>query len=123
MIRVILICLLLSTPAWAGPWVALNPVELVSPGGTASIELGETFGKIDNIRFQLDGATVEFLGVTAISSQGTAIALKTPGILKSGEGSGLINIPGQALQVESLKLGYRVVSGRAGIVSIRVKTD
>ncbi len=120
---IILFCLLLSTPAWAGPWLSLAPAALSAPGGVATIEIGEKLGAIDNIRFQVDGATIEVTSFTAVPLKGEDIALKTPGTLKSGEGSGLINIPGQAVALESLKLGYRFVSGSSGAVIIRLKAD
>lgn len=119
----ILFGLLLSAPAWAGPWVSLDPVVLSAHGGEATVEIGEKLGKIDNIRFQLNGATVEFTKFTAIPLKGDPIVLKAPGILKSGEGSGLINIPGNAVVLDSLKLDYRVVSGTSGSVAIRLKAD
>lgn len=118
-----ILCLLLSVPAWAGPWISLAPVMLGASSGVATIELDEKLGKIDNIRLHLDGATVEFTGFTAVPAKGDPISLKVPGTLKSGEGSGLINIPGMAVNLESLKLGYRIVSGSTGTVTVRVKAD
>ncbi len=118
-----ILCLLLSTPVWAGPWIVFAPVALGAANGNATIEVDEKVGKIDNIRFQLDGATVEFTSFTAVPVKGDPISLRVPGTLKSGEGSGLINIPGQAVVLDSLKLGYRIVSGSMGTVTVRVKTD
>lgn len=119
----IFISLLLAAPALAGPWLTRNPVELSPSDTSVTIEVGEKLGKIDNLRFQIEGATVHLDGLTLIPAQGQPIALKIPGLLKSGESSGLINIPGMALAIEKLRLEYRISDGKTAFVTFKIKQD
>lgn len=120
---VLLACLVLAAPALAGPWVALEPVELSASGASASLPVGEKMGKIDNLRFKIDGATVQLNGLVLVPVKGDPIPLKIPVQLKAGESSGLINIPGQAVAIDKLKLDYRITDGRPGTITLRVKQD
>lgn len=120
---VLFACLVLAAPALAGPWVALEPVELSASGASVSLPVGEKMGKIDNLRFQIDGATVQLNGLVLMPVKGDPIPLKTPVQLKSGESSGLINIPGSAVAIDKLKLDYRITDGRPAAITLRVKQD
>ena len=119
----ILACLLPASSALAGPWVALEPVELSASGTNASLPVGEKMGKIDNLRFQIDGATVRLDSLTLIPVDGDPIPLRIPVQLKSGESSGLINVPGLAIAIDKLKLVYRITDGRPATLTLRVKQD
>lgn len=122
-ILLLLASLLLATPALAGPWLALEPVELPASGTSKTLTVGEKLGKIDNIRFQIDGATVRLDSLTLVPVEGEPIPLHIPVQLKSGESSGLINIPGKAIIIDTLKLVYRITEGRPAMITIRVKQD
>ena len=119
----LLAVLLLASPALAGPWTILEPVSLPASGGNASLPVGEKLGKIDNLRFQIDGATVQLKGLVLVPVKGDPIPLNAPVQLKSGESSGLINIPGQAVAIDKLKLDYRITNGRPAAITLRVKQD
>jgi len=119
----LLVSLLLASPALAGPWIALEPVELSASGTSANLPVGEKLGKIDNLRFQIDGATVQFESLELIPPKGDPIPLPTPILLKSGESSGLINIPGQSVVIDKLKLGYRITEGKPALITLRIKQD
>lgn len=119
----LLACLVLAAPALAGPWVALEPVTLSASGAGASLPVGEKMGKIDNLRFQIDGATVQLNGLVLVPVKGDPIPLKIPVQLKSGESSGLINIPGPAVAIDKLNLDYRITDGRPAAITLRVKQD
>ncbi|GAB6110831.1 hypothetical protein [Desulfomicrobium salsuginis] len=119
----LLACLVLAAPALAGPWVALEPVTLSASGAGASLPIGEKMGKIDNLRFQIDGATVQLNGLVLVPVKGDPIPLKIPVQLKSGESSGLINIPGPAVAIDKLNLDYRITDGRPAAITLRVKQD
>ena len=119
----ILACLLPASAALAGPWVALDPVKLSASGTNASLPVGEEKGKIDNLRFQIDGATVRLDSLTLIPVDGDPIPLRIPVQLKSGESSGLINIPGLAIAIDKLMLVYRITDGRPATLTLRVKQD
>ncbi|WP_028577152.1 hypothetical protein [Desulfomicrobium escambiense] len=119
----LLACLVLAAPALAGPWVALAPVTLSASGAGASLPVGEKMGKIDNLRFQIDGATVQLNGLVLVPVKGDPIPLKIPVQLKSGESSGLINIPGPAVAIDKLTLDYRITDGRPAAITLRVKQD
>lgn len=120
---VLLACLLPSFTALAGPWVALEPVELPASATESTLSVGEKMGKIDNLRFQIDGATVHLDSLTLIPVKGEPIPLRIPILLKSGESSGLINIPGKAIAIDSLKLVYRITQGNPASITLRVKQD
>lgn len=119
----LLVSLLLASPALAGPWTALEPVTLSASSTTESLPVGEKLGKIDNLRFRIDGATVQFESLLLIPMKGDPIPLKPPVQLKSGESSGLINIPGMAIAIDKLKLQYRITDGRPATITLRVKPD
>lgn len=114
---------LLAAPAMAGPWTTLEPVSLSASSTSASLPVGEKLGKIDNLRFGVDGATVQFESLTLIPVKGEPIALRTPVQLKSGESSGLINIPGPAVAIDTLKLEYRIIQGGPATLTLRAKLD
>ncbi len=114
---------LLVFPAQAGPWVALDPLELPASGSEASLSVGQEKGKIDNLRFRIDGATVHLESLTLVPVEGDPIPLRIPMILKSGESSGLINIPGMAVTIDKLKLEYRISGDRGAIITFRLKLD
>jgi hypothetical protein len=44
-------------------------------------------------------------------------------LLKSGESSGLINIPGLAIAIDKLKLEYRISGDRDAVMTVRLKLD
>lgn len=119
----LLICLLLSTPVLAGPWLAQEPLQLSASGTTATLSVGKEKGKIDNLRFQIDGATVHLESLTLIPVEGDPIPLRTPLLLKSGESSGLVNIPGKAIIIDKLKLEYRITEGKPATITFRLKQD
>ncbi len=119
----LLVSLLLSSPALAGPWTALEPVTLSASGTTESLPVGEKLGKIDNLRFKIDGATVQFGSLLLIPVKGDPSPLNTPVQLKSGESSGFINILGMAIAIDKLKLQYRITEGRPATITVRVKPD
>lgn len=126
--RLILMCALLlgilpATAAVAGPWTALEPVQLSASDTSATLPVGEKLGKIDNLRFKIEGATVTFESLTLIPVEGEPIPLRTPVQLKSGESSGLINIPGLATTIDKLKLVYRITEGKPAVMTLRVKLD
>jgi len=114
---------LLAAPAMAGPWTTLEPVSLSASSTSASLPVGEKLGKIDNLRFGVDGATVQFESLTLIPIKGEPIALRTPVQLKSGESSGLINVPGPAVAIDTLKLEYRIIQGGPATLTLRAKLD
>lgn len=118
-----LLACLLAAPAMAGPWMTLEPVALSASSTTANLPVGEKLGKIDNLRFAIDGATVRFESLTLVPVTGDPIALRTPVQLKSNESSGLINIPGQAVAIDKLKLEYRIIKGGPATLTLRVKVD
>lgn len=126
--RLILVCVLLlgilpATAALAGPWSALEPVQLFASDTSATLPVGEKLGKIDNLRFKIDGATVAFESLTLIPVEGDPIPLRIPVQLKSGESSGLINIPGMAIAIDKLKLVYRITDGKPATMTLRIKQD
>ena len=114
---------LLAAPVMAGPWTTLEPVKLSASTFSANLPVGEKLGKIDNLRFGIVGATVQFKSLTLIPVKGDPIALRTPLQLKSGESSGLINIPGQSVVIDKLKLEYRIIQGGPATLTLRVKVD
>ncbi|MGE4440026.1 MAG: hypothetical protein AB7D27_00890 [Desulfomicrobium sp.] len=118
-----LLACLLAAPAMAGPWTVLEPVVLSAANTTANLPVGEKLGKIDNLRFAIDGATVRFESLTLVPAKGDPIALRTPVQLKAKESSGLINIPGQAVAIDKLKLEYRIIQGGPATLTLRVKVD
>lgn len=122
-ILLLLASLALAAPALAGPWIVLEPVALTASSANATLPVGEKLGKIDNLRFQIDGATVQLNGLTLVPVKGDPIPLHIPVQLKSGESSGLINIPGQAIAVDKLKLSYRITDGRPATITLRLKQD
>ena len=117
------VSLLLVFPAHAGPWVTLDPLELSSSGTEATLSVGQEKGKTDNLRFRIDGATVHLDSLTLVPVEGDPIPLRIPMILKSGESSGLINIPGLAVPIDKLKLEYRISGGRDAVMTFRLKLD
>lgn len=119
----LLVSFLLAAPAMAGPWTILEPVRLSASSTSANLPVGEKLGKIDNLRFGIDGATVRFESLTLIPVKGDPIALRTPVQLKSGESSGLINIPGQAVAIDKLKLEYRILQGGPATLTLKAKLD
>jgi hypothetical protein len=119
----LLLGILLATAAMAGPWTALEPVQLSAANTSATLPVGEKLGKIDNLRFQIDGATVTFESLTLIPVEGDPIPLRTPVQLKSGESSGLVNIPGMATVIDKLKLVYRITDGKPATMTLRIKQD
>lgn len=126
--KLILVCALLlgilpATESTAGPWTALEPVRLLASDTSATLPVGEKLGKIDNLRFRIDGATVMFESLTLIPVEGEPIELRAPVQLKSGESSGLINIPGMATVIDKLKLVYRITDGKPATMTLRIKRD
>jgi hypothetical protein len=119
----LLVALVLASPAMGAPWTAMKPVELSPSGTTASLPVGEKLGLIDNLRFQIDGATVHLESLTLIPVKGDPISLRIPLQLKSGESSGLINIPGMGEVIDKLKLQYRITDGKPAAITLRVKPD
>lgn len=124
----ILLCTLVlgilpATTAVAGPWIALEPVQLSVSDTSATLPVGEKLGKVDNLRFKIDGGTVTFESLTLIPVEGDPIPLRTPVQLKSGESSGLVNIPGMATAIDKLKLVYRITDGKPATMTLRVKQD
>jgi hypothetical protein len=118
-----LLCILPAAPAMAGPWTTMDPVQLSAQDTSATIKVGEKMGKIDNLRFSIEGATVQFESLTLIPVKGEPIELRTPVQLKSGEASGLVNIPGMAVTVDAFRLKYRITGGNPAILTLRLKLD
>lgn len=119
----LLVALVLASPAMGAPWTAMEPVELSPSGTTASLPVGEKLGLIDNLRFQIVGATVNLESLTLLPVKGDPISLRIPQQLKSGESSGLINIPGMGEVIDKLKLQYRITDGKPATITLRVKPD
>lgn len=119
----VLIFLLLVSPALAAPWLNHDPVTLSPADKSVTIDVGEKIGNIDNIRFQIDGATVHLDGLTVIPVKGDQVTLRIPQILKSGESSGLINIPGNGVVIKKLKLDYHITEGKPATVTFKIKPD
>jgi len=117
------IFMLFAVPALAGPWISLEPVTLSASSTSVTIPVGEKLGKIDKIRFQISGATVQLDSLVLVPVQGEPAALRIPVQLKSGESSGLISVPGMAVITESLKLTYKISSGGAAQLTMRLKKD
>lgn len=115
-----LLILLVSVPAWAAPWIFLEPAT-ISGSGSVTIDAGKKLGPISALRFQIDGATVHLESLTLVPVKGDSIPLRVPQILKSGEASGLIRIPGQAILVDELRLKYRIPDRRKAIVTMRLR--
>lgn len=116
------VCIFLATPALAGSWITLAPVVL-SGSGTATLPVGEHLGAVDKLRLQVEGATVHMDGLTLIPAKGDPIFLRHPILLKSGESSGQISIPGPSPTVDKLKLAYRVSAGTQAQLTPRVRSD
>jgi hypothetical protein len=87
------------------PW---NRSRLSAQDTSATLPVGEKLGKIDKLRFSIEGATVQFESLTLIPVKGDPIDLRTPVQLKSGESSGLVNIPGTGVTVDKFMLKYRI---------------
>jgi len=117
-----LVCIFLATPALAGSWITIAPVVL-SGSGTATLPVGEKIGAVDKLRLQIEGATVHMDGLALIPAKGDPIFLRHPILLKSGESSGQISIPGPSLTVDKLKLAYRVSAGTQAQITLRVRSD
>jgi hypothetical protein len=115
--------LLLVSSAQAGPWVALDPLELSPSASEATVSVGEERGKVDNLRFRIDGATVHLESLTLIPVEGDSVSLHIPLLLKSGESSGLINIPGMAVAIDKLRLEYRISGDTPATMTFRLKLD
>lgn len=116
----ILFCLLV-TPVLARPWQTHKPVTL-SPSGTSStIDIGTEIGPVSEIRMAIDGSTVYLDSLTLNPVNGTAIVLSVPILLKSGEHSGRIKVPGTGVVTESLLLKYHITSGTPAQATIRVR--
>ncbi|UTF50337.1 hypothetical protein NLA06_00190 [Desulfomicrobium sp. ZS1] len=124
----ILLCTLVlgilpAAAAVAGPWTTLEPVQLSASDTSATLPVGEKLGKIDNLRFKIDGATVTFESLTLIPVKGDPIPLRHPVQLKSGESSGLVNIPGMSTAIDTLKFVYRITDGKPATMTLRIKQD
>lgn len=115
-----MVILLFSTPTWAAPWIFLEPATL-SGSGSATFDAGKKLGPVSAVRFQVDGATVHLESLTLIPIKGENIPLRVPQILKSGEASGLIRIPGPAILVDELRLKYRIPNRRKASVTMRLR--
>ena len=118
-----LLCILLASPAMAGPWITMEPVRLSAQDSSAALPVGEKQGKIDKLRFGVEGATVHFESLTLIPVKGDPIDLRHPVQLKSGESSGLVNIPGTGVIVDKLMLKYRITEGNPATLNLRIKLD
>ncbi len=118
----LLACILMATPVLAGSWITLTPVVL-SGSGTISLPVGEHFGAVDKIRFQIDGATVHLSSLTLFPIAGDPIALRHPSLLKSGESSGRIRVPGPARITEKLRLVYQVSAGTRAQITLRIMPE
>lgn len=119
----ILMYALHAGPVAAGPWTTMDPVRLSAQDTSASIPVGEKMGKIDKLRFSVEGATVQFESLTLIPVKGEPIDLRTPVQLKSGESSGLVNIPGTGVSVDKFRLKYRITGDNSATLTLRVKLD
>jgi len=117
-----LACILVATPVLAASWITLKPVVL-SGSGTASLPVGEIIGAVDKIRFQIDGATVHMNSLTLVPLKGDPIPLHHPILLKSGESSGQISVPGPAQFTKKLSLVYRVSAGTRAQITLRIKSE
>lgn len=117
------LCLLPAVPAMAGPWTTMDPVRLSAQDTSATIPVGEKMGKIDKLRFSVEGATVQFESLTLIPVKGEPIALRTPVQLKSGEASGQVNIPGPGVAVDKFRLKYRIAGRAPATLTLRLKLD
>lgn len=117
-----LLVLFLAGPAWAGPWLNLDPVRL-SSSGTESMDVGEKAGPISALRLRIDGATVHLGSLSLIPVKGEPIVLNAPQILKSGESSGLLRVPGPATVISKIRLQYRVADRKNAILSVRLKAE
>lgn len=117
-----LLTLFLAAPAWAAPWLALKPVALSASGSPATISVDKKTGPVSALRLRIDGATVHLDSLVLIPIKGDPIPLHVPQILKTGESSGLIRIPGTAVPTAKLRLGYRVSGGKKAVLSVRLKT-
>ena len=120
---VLLVFLFLSSPVLAAPWLNHAPVALSPTDKSVTIDVGEKIGSIDNIRFQIDGATVHLDGLTVIPVKGDQLTVRIPPILKSGESSGLINIPGNGVVIKKMKLDYHITEGKPATVTFKIKPD
>jgi hypothetical protein len=114
-----MVILLLSAPVWAAPWIFLEPAVL-SGSGYATFDAGKKLGPVSAVRFQVDGATVHLESLTLVPVRGENILLRVPQILKSGEASGLIRIPGSIL-VHELRLKYRILDRRKAKITMRLR--
>ena len=114
---------MLASPAVSAPWQTHAPIELSPSDTSVVIDVGEKIGLIDNIRFQIEGSTVALDALTIIPPKGDPIALRIPAMLKSGESSGLINIPGKGAIIDSLRLQYRITTGKPAQITFRFKPD
>jgi hypothetical protein len=118
-----LLCILLANPVMAGPWVTMEPVRLSAQDTSVTLPVGEKQGLVDKLRFSIEGATVQFESLTLIPVKGEPIDLRTPVQLKSGESSGLVNIPGTGVTVDKFILKYRISGGNPAILTLRIKLD
>lgn len=118
-----LLCILLANPVMAGPWITMEPVRLSAQDTSATLPVGEKQGQIDKLRFGIEGATVQFESLTLIPVKGDPIELRTPVQLKSGESSGLVNIPGTGVAVDKFILKYRITGGNPAMFTLRIKLD
>lgn len=118
-----LLCILSAAPVMAGPWTAMDPIQLSAQDTSATLPVGEKLGKIDKLRFSIEGATVQFESLTLIPVKGDPIDLRTPVQLKSGESSGLVNIPGTGVTVDKLRLKYRITGDKPATLTLRLKLD
>lgn len=118
-----LLCIALAAPAMAGPWTSLEPVRLSAQDTSVALPVGEKQGKIDKLRFGVEGATVQFESLTLIPVKGDPIDLRHPVQLKSGESSGLVNIPGTGVVVDKFMLKYRITGNDPATLTLRLKLD
>lgn len=118
-----LLCILPAAPVMAGPWKAMDPIQLSAQDTSATLPVGEKLGKIDKLRFSIEGATVQFESLTLIPVKGDPIDLRTPVQLKSGESSGLVNIPGTGVTVDKFRLKYRITGDKPATLTLRLKMD
>lgn len=118
-----LLCILSAAPVLAGPWTTMEPVRLSAQDTSATLPVGEKQGLIDKLRFSVEGSTVQFESLTLIPVKGDPIDLRTPAQLKSGESSGLVNIPGTGVTVDKFMLKYRITGGNPATLTLRLKLD
>jgi hypothetical protein len=118
-----LLCIVLANPVMAGPWVTMEPVRLSAQDTSVTLPVGEKQGLVDKLRFSIEGATVQFESLTLIPVKGEPIDLRTPVQLKSGESSGLVNIPGTGVLVDKFMLKYRISGGNPAMLTLRIKLD